>query len=200
MSADATARVLRMNLVFTLVSIVFYIAISTLQFLSGNIWVGWFIAGLGAAAVLGAPLLSRHTTKRARLRFGDGTYEIRSGLGVQRLTAAEVVQVVRVDSVPLGLTPAAPLVIIVGATKRLAVVSGIVWNADQLGALALDLANRGVPLLSYSQRLTPAELRSMDRRWMHVWEAHPIAVGLILGFAAVLLVSAVVLVALAILR
>ena len=200
MTADAKARVRRMNLVFALASVVFFIALSALQFLAGNTGVGWFIAGLGAASVVSSPFLSRRATERARLRFGDGTFEIRSGISTQRFTAAEASQVVSADSVALGLTPAAPLLMLVGATKRIAMLSGVVWNPEQLGALALDLENRGVPLLSYSQRLTAAQLRAIDRRWMRVWEAHPIAVGLLAGLAAMLLISAVVLVALAILR
>ena len=199
LSPEAKARVLRINILYSLAFALLFTGQAALAFFAGNTVNGWLFVGLVVFMVTGTLFAARRLTERSRLRFGDGTYEIRWSFRVQRFTTADISQVVTADSVSIGLTPAAPILMLVGPTKRRALLSGLMWSTDQLGALALDLADRGVPLLSYHERLTALQLRSMDRRWMSVWQAHPIAIGLLAGLAAILLAVVIAIVALAIL-
>ena len=173
---------------------------NAMQVAVGNTVLGFVGIGIVVVGFPLALLLGRRAAKRSLLRFGDGNYEARQGFTTRKFGIADVHQIVVLRSARFWPWPGAPMTFIVGPTKRLTTLSGFLWNADQLDAVAQDIAGRGVPLVDHPETLTAAQLRRIDRRWITWWEAHPIAIGAGAGLAIVIIVTVTVLVAFAVLR
>ncbi len=157
--------------------------------------------GYGCLVLAMIPLtyvLARRMSDRTRVTFGDGSVTMQGWGRPRRFTVAEVERVVTVDSMGFGGTTPTHHLIVVGPTKRLALLVGQMWDRDQLSAVALDLAHRGVPLNPIHQPITPVQLRAMDPRLVPWRQAHPVALGLLVGLGVLLffLVGFVVMVAL----
>ena len=195
---DAKRGVVRANLTFAAI----LVPILGLTAVSLGISTRNLALALGYACVVLAmiPLtyvLARRFTDRSRVTFGDGSVTVQGWGRPRRFTVAEIERVVTVDSMGFGgMTPTHHL-IVVGPTKRLALLVGQMWDRDQLSAVALDLAHRGVPLNPVHQPVTPAQLRAMDPRLVPWRQAHPVALGLFVGLGVLLffLVAFVVMVA-----
>jgi len=200
LSPEAKSRVLRLNFIFGGVFVLLFAGQAVLYFVAKSPATGAAFIALAVFLGVGTVVLTRRFVDRSLVRFGNGVYEVWWIFRVDRFTSADALQVVTANNVALGLAPGAPLLIVAGATKRLTILTGQMWSTDQLGALATDLAARGTQLLSYPQRLSASQLRTMDRRWMPFWQAHPIAVGLFIGLGVLVFASVATVVTLLIVR
>ncbi|MDH6180142.1 hypothetical protein M2152_000324 [Microbacteriaceae bacterium SG_E_30_P1] len=194
------SRLMRTNLILYAVIGPLLVVSATLQLVSGNTVGAIIVFGALIIALPVGFVLGKRNASRALLRFGDGTYELRQTPGGKNFSAADVDQVVALGNARFAMWPGAPMLLIVGPTKRLCLLTGYLWNTEQLDAVARDLGNRGVTLVDKPEALTGAQLRGIDKRWISFWEAHPIAIGLTAGLAIVLIVAAAVLIAFAVLR
>ena len=109
-------------------------------------------------------VLLHRRNSRARLIFGDGTYTSAGYFRTDRFSVAEAVWVVTVDQMSRGIAGPTEYLFVVGHHQVLLTLVGRMWDRDQLGSFALDLANRGVPLTPVHQPITPAQLRAWDSR------------------------------------
>ncbi|MBN0040769.1 hypothetical protein JN535_11400 [Cellulosimicrobium cellulans] len=141
---------------------------------------------------------ARRMVDRTRIVLGDGTYTVHGWGRTKRFTVADVDRVVTVDRMAFGPAKATHHLIVVGPTTRLLLLVGQMWDREQLSTVALDLARRGVPLTPWHRPVTPAQLRAFDRRLVPWRQAHPVALGLLVGLGTllVLVVLLVVVVAL----
>lgn len=197
MDPEAKSRTFRMNMValgFSCFGLVFVGLSQTLLGLLGSTptRTGHLVLGISSltlALVLGAlaVVLVRREADAARVVYGDGRYESTFSWRTTRFAAHDAERVVTIDRMAIGATPMTHHLIVVGPAKRLLMLVGHMWSTDQLGALANDLAARGVPMTSLRETITPKQLRTMDRRLMPWWQAHPVGLGfLMLGGALVL--------------
>ena len=159
---DAKRRVLRANLTYVaiLVPILGLTAVS-LGISTRNVALAVGYACVVLAMIPLTYVLARHFTDRSRVTFGDGSVTVQGWGRPRRFTVAEIERVVTVDSMGFGGTTPMHHLIVVGPTKRLALLVGQMWDRDQLSAVALDLAHRGVPLNPVHQPVTPVQLRAM---------------------------------------
>lgn len=202
MDPQAKKRTFRMNMVALGFSSIGLVFVGLSQTLLGSIGSSSTrglhlvlgISSLVLAVVLGAlaVVLVRREADAARIVYGDGRYESTYAWRTTRFAAQDVERVVTIDRMALGATPSTHHLIVVGPAKRLLMLVGHMWSTDQLGALANDLAARGVPMTSLRETITPKQLRTMDRRLMPWWQAHPVALGLLIFGGGLALVAAAV--------
>ncbi|KZM78995.1 hypothetical protein A0J59_01995 [Cellulosimicrobium sp. I38E] len=199
MSDAAKRQVLRSNM--TLISILApLVGLAQLPaaITGGNmaLAVGFLVFALSMIPLTYA--IARRMVDRARIVLGDGTYTVHGWGRPKRFTVTDVDRVVTVDRMAFGMAGATHHLIVLGPTKRLLLLVGQMWDRDQLSTVALDLARRGVQLTPWHQPVTPAQLRAFDRRLVPWPQAHPVALGLLVGLGTllVLVVLFVVLVAL----
>jgi hypothetical protein len=139
--------------------------------------------------------------RNARIEYRDGIYTT-VGMFRQRRTfgATDVKVAVTVTSLQtVGVSPTTPqLLLLLGQDDRtLLRLRGQTWEVEQFTQLALDLIAHGVANDPIREPITPAQLRERYPRGISWWEAHPIAVGLLLGLGIVAALIIVVLVAVA---
>jgi hypothetical protein len=142
-------------------------------------------------------VLARRTAERSRIVLGDGTYTVHGWGRPKRFAVPDVERVVTVDRMALGGTGPTHHLVVVGHARRLVLLVGRMWDREQLSQVALDLERRGVPLTPVHQPVTPAQLRALDRRLVPWWQAHPVALGLLVGLGVLLVGVAVFVVAVA---
>lgn len=192
---DAQKRATRLSLTLAWVLAgIFALVMVPLFFLIGNWVMGSVLLVLAIILVAGTYLLA-HRMRRSRIVFGDGTYTVYGTGRTRRFSATDVARVVTIDrmTVGAGMFDPAPHLIIASPVKQLLILAGQVWSTDQLSTLALDLANRGVPLTPIPNPITPVQLRAYDARLMPSWQAHPIAFALIVTGVAIIVTIVVVL-------
>ena len=143
---------------------------------------------LGAGGGLATGPYVRRAVDRVRIELDDGAYAIGDGRRVHRFAAGDVDQVVHVARHRLSRAQEAPLLIVVGARRRLAILTGQMWTPQQLGALADDLVARGARRIDVEQPVSARRLRATDRRWITWMHAHPVLFALLVVLGAVLAV------------
>lgn len=162
----------------------------TVIFSIQNVWLG---LGYGVLIVVlvgaGIPLsiwFARKSMRETYIRFGDGWIEHKWMFRTRRFAAAEATSVVTVDQMSFGGLAGAPThhLIVTGQDRRLLLLVGQMWDTQQLSAVMHDLASRGVPWFSVPEPVTPAQLRERDPRLVPWWQAHPIALALLVAGAA----------------
>ncbi len=181
-SRTAYGRALRANL---------WIAIPLLVISLIRIGLNWWLLPFFVVVLLltlGGVLLYFRT---ARVEYGGGSYTVVSMFGARRsFQASDAGSVVTVTSL-LGASVqggvAQLLVLGVNGAKILR-LRGQTWEVDQFTALALDLMAHGVPNDAIREPITAAALRERYPRAVRWGEAHPLALGLMLGLGIVLVV------------
>ncbi|KRC39074.1 hypothetical protein ASE27_10940 [Oerskovia sp. Root918] len=190
---DAAKRqVVRSNLTLTaiLVPLLGLNALTTM-ITTRNVWLALGYLCLVLAMVPLVYFLARRMADRSRVTFGDGSVTMQGWGRPKRFTVADVERVVTIDQMGfMGTAPTHHLVV-VGPRKRLLLLVGQMWDREQLSALALDLAHRGVPLTPIHQPVTPAQLRTLDPRLVPWRQAHPVALSLLVVLGVLLVLVAV---------
>ncbi|HEY4226405.1 MAG TPA: hypothetical protein VGM70_11375 [Pseudolysinimonas sp.] len=155
----------------------------------------WLLPVLLAAILLslgGVMLYFRN----ARIEYRDGAYTV-IGMFRQRRTfqAAQVKVLVTITSLQsVGLSATSPQLLAIGEDDRKILrLRGQTWEVEQFTQLALDLIARGVANDAIREPITPARLKDRYPKAVSWWEAHPIAVGLLLGVVLLAVIVAVVL-------
>lgn len=152
-----------------------------------DFWLGF---GYGALIVVllggSVPLsfwLARKSMRETYIRFGDGWIEHRWMFRTRRFAAAEATSVVTVDQMSFGGFSGPPThhLIVTGRDRRLLILVGQMWTTQQLTAIMQDLASRGVPWMSVPEFVTPPQLRQRDPRLVPWWQAHPVALALLIA-------------------
>lgn len=152
----------------------------------------WIGLGYGLLVVVliggSVPLsiwLARTSMRETYIRFGDGWIEHKWMFRTRRFAAAEATSVVTVDQMSFGGFSGAPThhLIVTGRDRRLLILVGQMWDTQQLTAIMQDLASRGVPWISVPEPVTPAQLRARDPRLVPWWQAHPVALALLIAGA-----------------
>ncbi len=170
-----------------LIAVICLIAVLALQSLLPLLFIAIAVMlGLGGGLATGPYV--RRAVDRVRIELDDGAYVIGDGRRFHRFTAGDVDQVVHVARHRLSRAQEAPLLIVVGARRRLAILTGQMWTPQQLGALADDLVARGARRIDVEQPVSARQLRAMDRRWITWMHAHPALFVLLAVLAAVLVV------------
>jgi hypothetical protein len=199
MTEAAQKRVIRLNLTFAWIFAGFFgLVQAPLYFMIGNWGMGSVVLFLAIAMVAFTYLLANRMVRNSRIVFGDGTYTVYGTGRTKRFSTTDVARVVTIDRMSLGAGVAGSThhLIVVGPVTRLLILVGQMWDTDQLSTLALDLANRGVPLTPIPRPITPVQLRAYDARLMPSWQAHPIAFALIVALGTVVIITIVVVLAL----
>ncbi|WP_029088404.1 hypothetical protein [Brevibacterium album] len=151
------------------------------------------ILGMGAIAVvivlviLYAHLAIPAMAARQRIVFGDGTYTFTGWFRTVRLRAEEISRAAAIGHVRLGAAQPTHHLVLAGPRRRLLILVGQMWDIGQLGALANDMADRGVPLISLLRPFSPAQLRSFDPRLMPWRQARPFAFASLLATGLIVL-------------
>lgn len=187
LSDAAKRQVLRANMTYVAI-LVPLLAVSAVSTAIGTRTAVFSFAYLALvlAMVPTTYVLARRMVDRARIVLGDGTYTVQGWGRPKRFTVADVERVVTVDSMGFAGTTPTHHLIVVGPTRRLLLLVGQMWDREQLSALALDLAHRGVPLTPFHHPVTPAQLRALDPRLVPWRQAHPVALGLLVGLGVLL--------------
>lgn len=152
-----------------------------------DFWLGFGYGALIVVLIGGSvPLslwLARTSMRDTYIRFGDGWIEHKWMFRTRRFAAAEATSVVTVDQMSFGGFAGAPThhLIVTGRDRRLLILVGQMWTTQQLTAIMQDLASRGVPWFSVPEPVTPPQLRARDPRLVPWWQAHPIALGLLIA-------------------
>lgn len=170
-----------------------------------NVWLALGYGILVSVLVIGGIPFSIWLAKKAMretyIRFGDGWIEHHWMFRTRRFAATEATSVVTVNHMSFGGFAGAPThhLIVTGHDRRLLLLVGQMWTQQQLTAIMQDLASRGVPWFSVPEPVTPAQLRERDPRLVPWWQAHPIALGLIIAGALLVFITlAVIIVAFAV--
>lgn len=205
---DAKRRVLRVNMTYVAIFVpllglsAVLLLWSTAIVTSTSTWGVALAIGLLCLVLAMVPatyVLARRLADRSCVTFGDGTVTAQGWGRPKRFTVADVERVVTVDSMGFAGTAPTHHLFVVGPTKRLLVLVGQMWDREQLSALALDLAHRGVPLTPIHQPITPVQLRALDPRLVPWAQAHPVALGLLVGLGVLVVLVAVLVVVVTIL-
>ncbi|WP_022883793.1 hypothetical protein [Glaciibacter superstes] len=167
-----------------------------LHVISGNISAGLNYFGLAILCFVGvagllvlASFLVKRLTNRSRVVFGDGSYTVYGLFSTKRFTVDDIERVVPVRNMKLGpMSSPSHLLLVVGHTRRLALLAGEMWTTDQLETLVHDMTARGVQVSTVANPITPPQLRGVDPRLLHWHQAHPVAAALIAGGIVLVLV------------
>ena len=161
--------------------------ILTVLFSLQDFWLGF---GYGALIIVllggSVPLsiwLARKSMRETYIRFGDGWIEHKWMFRTRRFAAAEATSVVTVDRMSFGGFSGPPThhLIVTGHDRRLLILVGQMWSTQQLTAIMQDLSSRGVPWMSVPELVTPPQLRQRDPRLVPWWQAHPVALALLIA-------------------
>ncbi|MEV7962597.1 hypothetical protein [Oerskovia paurometabola] len=190
---DAKRRMVRTNLMLIgILAPLLGLNAVTLAITTRSIALPLVFLGLVLAMIPLTYALARQVADKSRVTFGDGTLTVQGWGRSKTFTVEDMERVVTIDS--MGFAGAAPThhLVVVGPRKRLLLLVGQMWDREQLSALALDLAGRGVPL-------TPTQLRALDPRLVPWRQAHPVAVSLLVGLGVLLVLVTLFVVVVAIL-
>lgn len=181
MTDEAARRVMRMNMGFAAIMTPLLAIPALLQLFVGISSYGIVVLVFVACMMPLTFLLARHSERVTRLVYGDGHYEYRMLWRTIRFDVTDVALVATIGQMALGngLTGATHHLVVAGARRRLLLLVGQMWSTEQLGALAADLAAHGAPVTPIPGPITPTQLRAQDRRLMPWWQAHPVALALL---------------------
>lgn len=134
--------------------------------------------------------------RNSYVEFGEGSYTAVSMLGIHRtFLASDASSVVTVTSLIGTGAPMTSLLIVLGRNgAKLLKLRSQTWEVEQFVQLATDLNSRGVPIEPIREPITAAQLRDRFPRAVSWVEAHPIALGLILGVAILIVILIVIVV------
>ncbi|WP_136519993.1 hypothetical protein [Cellulomonas telluris] len=195
LTPEARRRVIRTNVPPAVVpGLLLGLGLGGFLLLAGRTAQGLVHVLLGVVLTVLAVVLSIVRARRSRIVFGDGTYTVWSFRGDRRFTASDVAAVAMVTDMPMGAVTGHHLVL-AGRSGPLVHLVGAMWDQAQLTSLAHDLASRGVPVTPFPHRITPAQLRAVDPRFVAAWRARPGVTALVAVLALLLLVALVVVVA-----
>ncbi|WP_219995878.1 proline-rich domain-containing protein [Schumannella soli] len=193
-SREVAARYWRINITFGALYVVLFGLLALLQWRSGL----WSLYLVGMIVLAGLTVtLTALAVNRSRIEFRDGAYVIVQGLlPTKAFSVAEVQRVVTVGQMSVGAVGSLSHQMILGAERRWAWLTSLLWSREQLTALALDLQARGAELVPVPGPTTPAEMRRWDPRTQTWFEVNRILVAVLAGLAAIVLVVAIVVVVL----
>lgn len=197
---DAKRRMVRTNLMLIgILAPLLGLNAVTLAITTRSIALPLVFLGLVLAMIPLTYALARQVADKSRVTFGDGTLTVQGWGRSKTFTVEDMERVVTIDS--MGFAGAAPThhLVVVGPRKRLLLLVGQMWDREQLSALALELAGRGVPLTPIRQPVTPTQLRALDPRLVPWRQAHPVAVSLLVGLGVLLVLVTLFVIVVAIL-
>lgn len=191
-SREVAARYWRINITFGALYVVLFGVLAMLQWRSG-LWMFYLAAMVVLAGLTVA--LTALAVNRSRIEFRDGAYTIVQGLlPTKAFTIAEVQRVVTVGQMSVGAVGSLSHQMILGAGRRFAWLTSLLWSREQLTALALDLQARGAELVPVPGPTRPAEMRRWDARTQTWFEVNRILVAVLAGFAAIVLAIVIIVV------
>ena len=158
-----------------------------------NWWLLPFFAGVLLLTIGGVFLYFRN----ARVEFGGGSYTVVSMFGARRtFLAADATSVVTVNALlGAGVQGGVAQLIVLGADgAKILRLRGQTWETAQFAELATDLIGHGVPHDAIPEPITRAALKARYPKVVSWPEEHPIAFGLLLSLAFVVILMAVLIV------
>ena len=174
-----------------------WIAVPLLVVALIRVGLNWWLLPFFAVAIIltvGGVLLYFRV---ARIEYGGGSYTRVSMFGTRRtFSAADAGRVATVNTLLGGAPGGTPQLIVVGPSGGTILrLRGQTWDTDQFAQLANDLIAHGVAHDAIQEPITRAALGERYPKVVRWPEAHPIAFGLLLSLAIVVVVVGGVVVA-----
>jgi hypothetical protein len=184
-SRAAYGRALRANV---------WIAVPLLVISVIRVGLNWWLLPFFVAVILltlGGVLLY---FRNARIEYVDGSYTLVSLFGSRRtFLAADAASVVTVNALLGGVPGGVPQLIVLRPDgSKIVRLRGQTWDVVQFTELANDLIAHGVAHEAIPEPITRAALRERYPKVVGWPEAHPIAFGLLLSLAIVVVIFGVV--------